>query len=255
MAEYSEADRQQAQRYVEALLGDSDASTGELEQGFSIADVQRHARQFIAELEFVDRIGEKFPTISIGDGVRIPVSLSTYSGIDLIGHDLYFGLSRSPSSLLYDLFYSFRRDPHREFEFVQTESARKYFISGATDFLATRLSAVRNWFHSESGRSTPHGGPPPSQLTFPPRNGRPPTSVPGCFFSVFSNTQMLSAYWSGAYYLSSNYFCHPTSPAQSILQAGTYIFGVNGGAYGNNIQWGTQSVCSLPGNSSVHLNY
>jgi hypothetical protein len=86
--------------------------------------------------------------------------------------------------------------------------------------------------------------------------GGPPTQVSGCRFSVHTNSPGLSAYWSGAYYISPNNLGGPTTPAVGVIQAGTYVFGINGGAYGNKtVQWDTNKVCSLPGVPSVHLQY
>ena len=42
---------------------------------------------------------------------------------------------------------------------------------------------------------------------------------------------------------------------EGAVEAGTYIFGVKGGAYSNAIQWDQQAVCTLPGTPSVHLNF
>ena len=92
-------------------------------------------------------------------------------------------------------------------------------------------------------------------LNLPQFSGGPRIQVPACSFSVHTNSRGLSAYWSGAYYISSNYHGAPTTPAVGPLQAGTYIFGVKGGAYSNAIQWDQQAVCTLPGTPSVHLNF
>ena len=80
-------------------------------------------------------------------------------------------------------------------------------------------------------------------------------STPGCNFTVSTNSTGLRVFWSGAYRVSPNYFNHPTTPTVSVLQSGTYVFGVDGGAYGNQIQWDLNAVVTLPGNPNVHLNY
>jgi hypothetical protein len=55
--------------------------------------------------------------------------------------------------------------------------------------------------------------------------------------------------------LSPNYFSHPTTPTIGVLQSGTYVFGVDGGAYGNQLQWDLRTVVTLPGSRYAHLNY
>ena len=124
------------------------------------------------------------------------------------------------------------------------EAARASFASRARDFLATRFAGSR--------RGPGH---PPNLLNMSRYLGGPPAQVNGCIFSVNTKSPGLSVYWSGAYYISPNFFSAPTSPAVGVLQAGTYVFGINGGGYGSTVQWDTNSVCSLPGTSSVSLQY
>ena len=132
---------------------------------------------------------------------------------------------------------------------IKLEGALEAFRKGAIRFLATRIAGTRNL-------SNPPPPEDPSLATLQMRqsvNG-PHIGVTGCIFSVSTNTHGLRVFWSGAYYISANYFGHPTSPTTTVLQSGTYVFGVDGGAYGNVVQWDKKAICSLPGKSSVHLN-
>jgi hypothetical protein len=128
--------------------------------------------------------------------------------------------------------------------------ARETFVRGASEFLAARIAGCRFF---RGGRPPPDK--PPPELSMHKFIGGPPTKVAGCLFSVHTKSPGLSAYWSGAYLISSNYHGAPTTPATGVLQAGTYVFGVNGGAYGNPIQWDLNKVCTLPGTPSVTLDY
>ena len=94
----------------------------------------------------------------------------------------------------------------------------------------------------------------PIQLNLRQHSHGPQISAPGCSFEVSSNSTGLRVFWSGSYFISANYFKHPTSPVFGVLQSGTYIFGVDGGDYGNEVRLDTVAVCSLPGEPSVHLN-
>ena len=92
-------------------------------------------------------------------------------------------------------------------------------------------------------------------LSLPRRARSSPIPTPGCNFTVTTNSSGLRVLWSGAYRISGNYFSHPTTPTASVLQSGSYIFGVDGGAYGTNAQWDKKAVVTLPGRPSMHLNF
>ncbi len=135
---------------------------------------------------------------------------------------------------------------------MSREEARETFIRRATDFLARRIAFVRA-LRDQRGPQTLWLG--LSFLRFRQLTRGPQITTPGCTFTVSSNSSGLRVFWSGAYYVKPHYFNHPTSPTSSVLQSGTYIFGVDGGAYGSNIQWDLNAVVSLPGSPFVHLNY
>jgi hypothetical protein len=148
-----------------------------------------------------------------------------------------------------EMFRHFEQD--NQFDSIGAMEAQEIFKSRAINFLATRMDSVRNFrergFEENWGQH--------ALLSFRQKAGGPKVTTPGCSFNVSTNSNGLRVFWSGAYYISPNYFSHPTSPATSVLQSGIYLFGVDGGVYGNTIQWDVSAVVSLPGNPYIHLNY
>lgn len=249
MVEFTQADARRAARIVEGLLGE--ARDGfDLQEGLSIVDVQRDADQFNTDFRILSDIGADFPAIRVGDAGLVPFSLPLIAGPLFRGGDPYW-LGYPPFRYLLDEIY------HRAFrtgeafpglERMPREQARSTFISRATDFLANRIAATNRGRRPKDALEGP-------VLNISQRVGGPRTNVYGCAFSVSTNSAGLRVFWSGAYYITANYFGHPTTPATSVLQSGIYIFGVDGGAYGNGVQWDTSAVCTLPGKPSVHLNF
>jgi hypothetical protein len=234
-------------------LFQGERAAGDLESGLSIADIEGDISQFLAEVDLLRSIGSDFPAMNVAEGPPVPVSLLFHiSGRagpawPIAGAPFWaYGRER-----LYDALRAVRtlgdRPP------LPLETARNNFSSRAQAFLATRLAALG----SRAAGGHPGSPPPlpPHMLNLPQFVGGPPAQVSGCHFSVKTNSPGLAAYWSGAYYISPNYLGSPTTPAVGVLQAGTYIFGINGGAYGSTVQWDTNKVCSLPGVPSVHLHY
>jgi hypothetical protein len=255
MAEYTEDEARRAGRIVGNLLS-RERSGFDLQQGLSIVDVEDDSDEFLGDLEILSAIGVDVPALRIGDKDSVPVSLS------LIGPES-FPLRRrgrfSPffgpyfRDYLLDYYHRVLRadgDFVRGFERMSREQAQSSFLRRATDFLAVRIAAVRD-FDDDRRR----GGPSRATLNILQRPGGARISVPGCLFSVSTNSEGLRVFWSGGYYISGNYFGHPTTPAKGVLQAGSYVFGVDGGAYGDDVQWDTSALCTLPGEPSVHLNY
>lgn len=117
--------------------------------------------------------------------------------------------------------------------------------------LAIRIASVRE-FRSNAARPAWHR---PSMLTLRQFIRGPQIGTPGCHFTVSTNSSGLRVFWSGAYYVTPNNFNHPTTPTSSVLQSGTFIFGVDGGAYGNSVQWDLNLVVTLPGLPYAHLNF
>lgn len=247
MAEFNEKDFQEASGIVEGLLGEG-FSTRRVAEGVSIIDLETHSREFNNDLLLLERIDESVPCLSLADVGPVPVSLG-----EIASRLPYDRLSRPfLRDFPYDrLAYRMRRlrEERDEIVFQSPSQARSTFLSNAVNFLANRIASVRQWreHSADAGmRAT---------LNMAQYRGGARITVPGCAFEVTTDTDHLNVYWSGAYYIVSNYFGHPTSPAKGTLQSGTYVFGVKGGAYGSTVQWDTASVVTLPGQPNVHLQY
>jgi hypothetical protein len=235
-----------------------------MESDVAISDVEADATEFGTELEFLEDFDRDTPAIVVG-GVApggaglpaeaIPVALSVViaqalpwtPGVPPHGHP--WRSSPLQTQLALEALSQALANRWRDLPGLVTISrdhARSTFLRRGAAFLATRLSSVGT-LRNQAGKDP--------RLTVYQRVGGPRISIPGCKFAVSTNSPGLRVFWSGAYRLSGNYFSHPTTPARGVLQAGTYIFGVDGGAYGNATQWDTSAVVTLPGQPMVHLNY
>lgn len=257
MAEYSREDSAYAEQILGRLI-EGEARDLELEPGLAVADLEQDARQFSDEMELLDDFDAPCPAMRI-DGERVPVSLllafRANSGW-FPGFPPGFGKSRY-RRMTPDLYYGMdeyfrywsQGNGSDEYPVMEREEARGAFARRAIHFLSTRVAAVRNWRNHEGHQPWPGI----SILSFRPSLKAAP--APGCNFTVSTNSSGLRVFWSGAYYVSPNNFNSPTTPTSSVLQSGTYIFGIDGGAYGNTIHWDQNLVVSLPGNPYAHLNY
>jgi hypothetical protein len=208
-------------------------------------------QDFNADMPAVHIAGEKVPVslgFAIGGSAGSPL-------FPLFGYSL--GRPWRGHPFFHEYMYEFLRPilrgerPLDGFTSMDREEARATFVRRATDFVATRIAAVRGF----RNRAPDQAGPRPSVLSLRQVLRGRQVATPGCHFTVSSNSSGLRVFWSGAYYVTPNNFNHPTSPTSSVLQSGTYIFGVDGGAYGNNIQWDLNCVVSLPGLPYAHLNF
>jgi len=263
MPEFTKDDFYRAREIAEKLRqdwrrGDRDPRPfeGDLEDGISIADVQVHADQFYDELETLAYLDIEYPGVHIDSGNPVPVSVTEalpkfFSDAFFLRRDLlrYVGFP-DRERLSQELQRGMRRFGEGVRWLSPTE-ADDSFIARVTDFLACRLFGKRVLADDEPLR----GCPPTATFTMQKFVGGPLTQVNGCHFSVHTKSSQLDAYWSGAYLVTPNYHGRPTSPAIGPLQAGTYIFGVNGGAYGSQVKWDHNKVCTLPGVPSVFLSY
>jgi hypothetical protein len=249
MAEYSRTDASRARHIVEGLLTEDRSREIEVPERTSIADLQTDAAQFQREMELAEALRTDVPVLELDGGPPAPFSLG---GLDanrfnagphgsLVGFYLNWQIDtrRYVRSLIDAL-----RERVAGVSFVSIANAREFFRDRATEFLAHRI-----WFGRSAG---PGVGP---NVRLPPSAGAPTSTLPGCQFVVSTNNHGLTVYWSGAYFIAPNFFGHPTSPAVSVLQAGTYVFGVAGGAYSAGVHWDHNAVCTLPGQPVVHLNY
>lgn len=255
MADYTREDAQQAERIVNGLLHEQ-ADTPSLEGALVVSDVEADAAEFNSDLDLLEMIGADCPAARVQEDL-VPVALSLVIGP---GWPWFPGNRRHSRrwrhhpfmyEWMHEMFrFTSKEDPFRsEFQTMPREQARTAFSKGAVAFLATRIAALRDeqpaggrWF----------GG---TFAMLPRRVGGPRVPTPGCNFVVSTNSPGLRVFWSGAYRISPNYFSHPTTPTVGMLQSGTYVFGIDGGAYGNTVQWDTSAVIALPGSPHVHLNF
>lgn len=257
MAEYSDTDAQYARQIVDQLLSDERVKL-DIEHNLVVSDLQRDAADFSSDLELLEEIGADVPAIQVAGEYLVPMSLSSFAGPQWFGYPggPFLGPRRWRHhpffhEWAYDLFRSLRKDDgsRDDNNTMSREEARSTFAVRASDFLATRIAAVRAFSSREQKQSAPY------LLSILQQTGGARVATPGCNFSISTNSPVLRVFWSGAYRISSNYFSHPTTPISSVLQSGTYVFGVDGGAYGSVIQWDTSAVVSLPGTPQAHLNY
>lgn len=240
MTEPTRYDFDRAEAIVGGLLAGEPSEAFETED-LVIFDVEADAGRFLADLELLDRFGLPYPAIRLTEDrqdmedVRVPMSLALLSDSPR--------LPGWPYPLEYWFLQLERRLSAPQQETMSHEEARGSFFRRAGSFLANRIAAVADVSWAMTF------------LRLPRRQGGSPIQTPGCNFAVSTNTPNLSVYWSGAYYIAPNYFAHPTTPVGNILQSGVYVFGVDGGPYGNNVQWGTNAVVTLPGAPHVHLNF
>jgi hypothetical protein len=130
-------------------------------------------------------------------------------------------------------------------ELLPLDVVAQGFRRSATRFLARRIHAV-----VDLGREAWAT----AEVFAPTRLGHAPTPVPGCQFSVTTNSHGLRVVYSGAYRRSKGAFGAPTTPVRGALQSGDYQFGVDGGPYGQRGRW-DNAIVTLPGPATVHLHF
>ena len=237
MAEYSREDAEYAANIVERLTKGEPEGL-KLEPDVVVSDVESDANAFSDDLSLLQEFNANMPAVHIA-GETVPVSLGFAIG-QSTRWPLFPRFARPWRNhpFFYDYMYQFLQPILRDergldgFTSMNREEARATFVSRATDFVATRIAAVRGFRNRDSDET----GRRPSLLNLRQLLRGPQVATPGCQFTVSSNSNGLRVFWSGAYYVTPNNFNHPTSPTSSVLQSGTYIFGVDGVAYGNNIQ-------------------
>jgi hypothetical protein len=251
MARYSEAIAVYARRVVEGLL-DADVADFDLPESVAVPDLEVDAADFTVELDLLAAYGMQAPALTIDSEGPVPVALALilptpWGGIVGAGLRDWRGTHGFDdwADRVLRLLAAGDGLP-RGLELVPREEVRAGFLRRATAFLATRIAAVGELRSQDWATAT---------LRLPRRVGAGAIAVPGCDFSVSTNTNGLRVLYSGAYRIAGNHFGHPTSPVSRGLQAGDYIFGVDGGPYGHQVQWDRNGVVTLPGPPSVHLNY
>jgi hypothetical protein len=253
MANYSENDANVARRIVLGLFN-GELGNRDIGENLSVADLEGDTAEFMDDLQILGEINANVPAIRIGEGngELVPIALRYFLGTDN-SSTLRFPLFRNrryyAREFWYDWLYSVENMIAENNTILSREEARSTFERLATDFLATRIAGINSLGDDRNSFVKP------SFLNVFQRKKGSKVSTPGCIFSVSSNSPGLRVFWSGGYCISPKYFGSPTSPAISTLQSGTYVFGVDGGAYGSTIQWDTNALISLPGNPNVHLNF
>lgn len=254
MARYEAFDADMARRMVDRfLVQGGDTASRALDFGPTVRwpyfkDVETESQDFQRDMVLLGRLGVGAPVLRFADR-QILASLSWL--VDTFGPRRGAG---RPGYLRPIWWFSHRRQLREDFvllalqtsaDYVDRVSAREAdsnYREAATEFLATRIAYMR-----QDDPDAPR----------PPRTRGDPRGLrgPGCRFTVTTNTSGLRVFWSGAYRISSNYFGHPTTPTHRVMHAGTYVFGVDGGPYGQVVQWDRNTVVALPGPPSAHLNY
>ena len=257
MPDYSDREAREARRIVDRLLA-PEQEAPEIEGALVVSDLESDAAEFAGELQLLEEFGIDAPALRIEEEL-VPVALSLVAGptwpfspmrVAALGHQ-WRGHPVFHEWAYFYLRSLFAVGERRGFAALSREEARATFVRRATDFLATRIAAVHEFDSPQSRRWSSI-----SFLNVFQRSGGPSrVSTPGCHFTVSTNSTGLRVFWSGAYRVSPNYFSHPTTPTIGVLQSGTYVFGVDGGAYGNQIQWDLNAVVTLPGSPHAHLNY
>jgi hypothetical protein len=246
MLEFLEDDASNASYIIEQLLESNNKKLAhELEKDIVIFDLEVNVRSFLNDLEIANG---KIPAMRM-DGYEEYVPISFQSIFNDFQKQQFgrFWMHRHPYDYyMYDIIRMLENKKIEGIFMIDSEQAQIDFKKLANKFLATRIAAIRKFREREWDNQV--------TLNLFQTVGGAQVNVPGCNFSVSTNASGLRVFWSGAYYRSPNYFSHPTTPATSVLQAGIYIFGVDGGAY-STIHWDADAVVSLPGKPSVHLNY
>lgn len=253
MPNYTDRDAGEAQRIIQGIF-DRELSNRDTNENIPLADIEEDTLSFIEDLEILNEIGANVPAMPLGgENVElVPMALRYYlEANNLSGLPLQHPLARRHyfRDFWYDWPYYVRDSINENETSLSHEQARTTFQRRAADFLATRIARLNGLAEEMNGPARP------AFLSVFRRKGGSKISTPGCTFSVSSNSPGLRVFWSGGYCISPKFFGSPTSPASSTLQSGTYVFGVDGGAYGSTIQWDTSALVTLPGNPSVHLNY
>jgi hypothetical protein len=251
MPEYTSQDAEYARFVINRLLS---AERGPLDipNELAIGDLEGDTLDFLDDLEVLKAFGEYAPVMRFVNE-PIPVSLALISEINWsrIPWARKWWHSMFGYEAVRQLFRALEKRHIEGIEVLPISEVLWIFENRASDFLATRMAGIREMRNQEAEFNSTK----PIFLNLFQRLGGSKTTTPGCQFTVTTNSSGLRVFWSGAYRLSPNYFNHPTTPTRSVLQSGTFVFGVDGGAYGNLIHWDQNAVVTLPGYPTVHLNY
>jgi hypothetical protein len=243
-----------AARIVERLQGEFEKVEVEIPPGVSIEDVERDARDFriLAELHKRANIDmlifaphDKYPAPFLFREELFREEIVRYFVFDEDVIMYFLPLSVWREKLKSTIDRTRKKFPKGITALVDPTEAVYKFFSGMTDFLRARLEWVL--------RGSSDGDKSPLKVTLPQRLGGQPSAISSCLFEVSTNSPGLQVLWTPAYAHANNYFGSPTTPVRAPLQAGSYRFGIIGGAYVTP-QWALP-VHTLPGVPSAHLPY
>jgi hypothetical protein len=146
MVEYSEGEAGRAREIAEALLAE-ETPRFELEDGLSIIDVEAHAAEFRGDLAILSHFGTDVPSLRIGDGDPVPVSLSylTFEGFPF--QPRFYGARRwrlYPRSILFEMEAEYVSRAIREIKgWLRTYRGARNDLGGNSSH---KLSAAGNRF-------------------------------------------------------------------------------------------------------------
>jgi hypothetical protein len=212
----TEHEEGEAREIIEQILEPDRRGYGPiaLREFLSVIDVQHAAAQFRADIDILELVDVRVPTMRVGHDAAVPISLSLVIGIQGLGPT-----SERPG-LLHDLFREYLvrsrsrdsgkkrgapREPFGDIETISHEEARTTFRERAAGFLAIRIAALRQFERGWTRRFSD------APLNVLQQTGGARVNAPGCSFSVSANSAGLRVFWSGAYYIAANYFGQPTS--------------------------------------------
>jgi hypothetical protein len=238
-------------RYVAESLLSTERADFDLPFDAAIADVELDANDFAVELDILEVHGADAPVVELRPDEFIPVAFSVINRRSFVD-DMGIGMARLRGTRPFSIWtdevlrtLATRQDLPPAIQLVSRDTARAGFVRRVTRFLATRFAAHDAFRNEHWSHET---------LLARWRTDADPVPVPGCEFSVSAKTGGLRVLYSGAYRLVERNFGYPTSPVVATLQSGDYLFGVDGGRYGNDAHW-DRAIVTLPGPPSVHLNY
>jgi hypothetical protein len=254
MAEIEDSDVWIASRLAEGLFVEGeveeylDATTVARERvGIVVSDVEEDIEDFKRDIDFAQRLDLSVPALHIRDSDEpIVVALSTFLSDRWSGTQLPILEEFDPTYLRARVTEAIESSG-MELEPLDVRSAIDIVRRGVIEHLTIRAAAFREFVSREWLAG--------ALLRLRQSRSSPVVATPGANFFVASASAGLRVHWSGAYRISPNYFGAPTSPVNGVLQAGRYTFGVDGGAYGSNIQWDGNAIVTLPGANSVHLQF
>ena len=238
-----DSDARYATYVVDSLLrsGRVDTEPGD---DLVISDVEADAIEFGTELDMLGSAGIGVPTVQLEDGL-VPVALRVVAGADPAEP------AERPASAdeLRSYLAQITGGPRgfAGYDVAPPDVARDAFRDRAIDFLAERFGALRDLRSGDPARWGKV-----VELGVPHRLGAAAQATPGCVFQVSTNTPGIRVHWSGAYRITWIHFGRST-PVSNVLQAGTYVFGVDDPHGPGVLQ--DRAVVRLPGPPSLHLNH